>query len=199
MHRHEHPLICLYGRETEYQRFPLVMFVGREPNNDVSIIDKVGKYDFDEAPRCGFWNMAYKIIAEFGPKEAVPARYLKDICRQQMSSPVAFTDLSPQPILQYEKNKQRERLAIPWCERKGHIDRIFCKSVIARVELFVLAGLDGKEFENSKKYFVKKCAGQHVVEVPFLYPANYPRIREAFNKENAVREHARHVYQVWHG
>jgi len=45
VHEENHPLIILY-QETVKMNFPLILFVGREPNNKVPYINEAGLYDF---------------------------------------------------------------------------------------------------------------------------------------------------------
>jgi hypothetical protein len=148
-----HPLIALYG-ETLQKNFPLIMFVGREPNDDARCMAEVGSYDFDVAPRCAFWNMAYKILADFGAPGKMALSDLKDMCRQRKSSPVAFTDISPKPIPHKVLNKAEIRSAIPWPEKQAHLENI-SKDFLKRVSLFFLTGLEGNEFIESKNYFAE--------------------------------------------
>ena len=56
-----HPLFLTFGQTTE-KDFPIVLVVGREPNNN-SISDKtVGQYDFIKYSKCAFWNIAFKVL-----------------------------------------------------------------------------------------------------------------------------------------
>ena len=105
LHDTTHPLI-IYYKETANKIFPLIMFIGREPNNINPYEDTIGGYDFDEAPRCSFWNIGYKIV---GNINGFAVSDLKNKCRSKKSSPIIFSDSLPSPIPMRIKNKSKIR------------------------------------------------------------------------------------------
>ena len=136
-HSNGHPIIVVYG-ETSKKRFPLILVIGREPNNDVNIINKVGLYDFEKSPYCGFWNTSYKIIGEINH---FSIREYKHKCKAKKSSIICISNCMPKPILNEVKDKDRIRKKISQEEIREHIDSIFSKDLIKRVKLIILAGV----------------------------------------------------------
>jgi hypothetical protein len=136
-------------------KFPLILVVGREPNNHLPFCDYVGTYDFRLAPHCSFWNIAYKIVAD---TQNTTVRELKDTCYIKNSSILAFTDLSPKPIPNQVKNKRIEREEAS-DKAFEHIGKIFSKDMISRVEFVILSGVEKLEFigywfSKSVRYFL---------------------------------------------
>jgi len=86
-----HPLFQTYAN-TLQQTFPLVLIIGREPNTDLEISGEHGLYNFDDHPRCAFWNVAYSVVAE---TQGLSAAQLKQQCRHRRSSPLVFADALP--------------------------------------------------------------------------------------------------------
>lgn len=194
MHDTSHPLIILY-EETGRENFPLVLFVGREPNNNAPYDDYVGPYDFYETPHCGFWNVAYKIVAE---SQNMTVGELKELCFNNRSSILAFTNITPIPILHRVKSKDTIRKEISREESREHIEKIFSKDIIIkRVELIVLSGLDRKEFSEPLEFFVKMCEfhKKHFIQLPFFFPLNYPQIREKIIEEDINK--IKTIYSRW--
>lgn len=196
MHDNSHPLIVVYDN-TQKTNFPLILVVGREPNNNVPFDDSVGNYDFEGKPRCkcNFWNTAYKVVAD---TNGINVRELKDYCKINKSSILAFTDLSPRPIKMREKNKDKQRSQILDKEYEQHILKIFSKSeIISRIRLIILSGVDKPEFSYALKTFKTVCRKYQklFLEIPFLYSGNYPKIRKEIseNHKKAIRT----IYSQW--
>ena len=63
MEQKTHPIISVYGN-TDSKCFPIILVVGREPNSAAKFVNTIGQYDFEEYPRCSFWNISYSIIGE---------------------------------------------------------------------------------------------------------------------------------------
>lgn len=194
MYDNSHPLIVVYDN-TQKANFPLILVVGREPNNNVPIDDSVGNYDFEEPSRCNFWNTAYKVVAD---TNGISVRELKYSCKKNKSSILAFTDLSPRPIKIREKNKDKQRSQISKEEYEQHILKIFSKiEIINRIRLIVLSGVDKTEFSYVLNIFKIQCQKYQklFLEIPFLYSGNYPKIRKKIseNHKKAIRK----VYSQW--
>ena len=190
-HTKTHPLIVLY-EETENKDFPLILIIGREPNNKVPFEDVVGKYDFKKSPHCAFWNMAYKLIGE---SNNLSTKRLKEICNMKRSSIICFTDSLPITIISKERNKKQIRRSLDSQIVKEHIDKIFSKRIIKRVKLILLSGLNHKEFENSVRRIKEYCFKNSIeyYEIPFLYPSNYKNITLDNNKKDLIRK----IFNNW--
>jgi hypothetical protein len=48
-----HPAILTFG-QTAQKKFPLIMIVGREPNNSTMSDSTIGNYNFDDYTKCAF-------------------------------------------------------------------------------------------------------------------------------------------------
>lgn len=184
LHDKYHPLITGYKKTLE-RSFPLILVIGREPNSNVQFIDKVGLYDFDEAPRCAFWNMAYKLVAEL---DNMTVRQFKQICRLHNSSPIIFSDALCLPIKSEIRNKTKIRGELSHKDIGQHINNIFAKSILTRVKLILLSGLNRKEFQYSNAKFVRICSENNFQfqEIPFLYPTNYKKIHLTENTKGTI-------------
>ena len=195
MHDNSHPLIVVYGN-TQKEDFPLILVVGREPNNNVPFDDSVGNYDFEKAPRCNFWNTAYKVVAD---TNGINVRELKDSCKKNKSSILAFTDLSPRPLLIRVKNKEKQRSQISKKEFDNHILKIFSKNeIINRVGIIILSGVKNKpEFIDALNIFKKQCGKyqKSFLEIPFLYSGNYREIKSIIteSQKNTIMK----IYRRW--
>jgi hypothetical protein len=173
-----HPLISLYGH-TLTADFPLLLIIGREPNNHIPMDDTIGPYNFREVPRCAFWNTAYSTAAW---TVGMTARDLKLRCETAGASPIAFADILSLPIPNYVADKASLRNAILPADANAHIDRTFSHStVIRRVALCLLSGLSHPSFTAGAARARGHCvsAGVPCADIPFLYGTNTARIRAA--------------------
>lgn len=137
--RGEHPLIAVYG-DTLDDAFPLILVVGREPNNARRVGKRIGQYDFDLAPRCAFWNRAYTTAAR---AVSTTARELKHSCRERNASPMIFADISPVSIPDRVRAKNALRRSVLPAAIRDHIDHILSHdALLRRVHLAWLVGLD---------------------------------------------------------
>ncbi|MDP1696123.1 MAG: hypothetical protein Q8L29_04375, partial [archaeon] len=83
IHGKEHALITLFNR-TGKGNFPLILIIGREPNNTNKFNNKVGKYFFEDAPTSAFWNISYKKIGEL---KGLNVKDFKRLCNEKKTSP----------------------------------------------------------------------------------------------------------------
>ena len=190
-HKKGHPIIVSY-KKTQSKKFNLILVIGREPNNNVKIINKVGQYDFDKSPFCAFWNISYKLI---GSIINLSVKEIKEKCRQKKSSVILFADALPKPILNKIHSKNKIRRISYMEEIEDHINKIFEKSIIKRVKLILLSGLGDSVFKHSKeqiKLFAKKRQIK-ISEVPFFYPSNFKKI--ILDKED--EEKIKQIYFSW--
>jgi len=105
-----HALISTY-KNTDLSNQPLILIVGREPNSVGKFVKTTGAYDFDNAPKCAFWNESYAVV---GKLSEMSGQNLKQICRDRKVSPIAFTDISPVLIANSDPQKrEKEELLQP--------------------------------------------------------------------------------------
>ncbi len=132
-----HPIISLY-RDTKEGSFPLILIIGREPNDEMKMSDEVGEYNFDKKP-VPFWNLPYDLLGSIINKTR---KEFQDICREKQSSPIAFADISSCPIRSASNDKQTIRKAFTTKDYIDHLRIIASKNVFKRVKLVVFSGLD---------------------------------------------------------
>ena len=191
----KHPAILLFG-DSKSLDFPLIMCVGREPNDQGFYGDSVGTYDKNLVmpPRVGFWNTAFKVVADV---EGTTVKQLKETCRSYRSSILAFADVSPKPILSRIAAKGDIRSSVTRQEKEKHIKSIFSKPLIERVRIFLLSGIAGPQFSEARSLFVSECEARKKAfyDLPFFFPSNYPRIRESLTPE--LRNVIHGAYTSW--
>ncbi len=175
-----HPIIVAFEQTLEAD-FPLILAIGREPNNEGLVENCVGLYDFRWSPRCAFWNTAYTVMARTIGSNI---RDLKQQCIAQHGSPIILADALPQCIPTRVGNKQQLRAAIPQTTVSAHIGNMFSyKAVLARVRLVLLSGLDSDPFAAARAAIIQQCSDHCLPykEIPFLYPTNTPKIQQALS------------------
>ncbi|MEK6898302.1 MAG: hypothetical protein AABX28_03020 [Nanoarchaeota archaeon] len=188
-HQEGYPIIVIYKKSIE-RDYPLILIIGREPNNFQNFIGKVGDYDFDLSPRCAFWNMAYKII---GKEVNLSAKDLKKLSREKSSSIICFSDCLPKPIPNKEKSKDTIRREIKEEDIVNHITNIFNKDILKRVNLIIISGVDKKPFEKSVSLIKEECYKLNIllIEIPFLAPNNSSKINIDKNSSLLIKENFR--------
>lgn len=202
MGKKTHPIISVYG-DTNSKQFPIILIVGREPNAEAEFINEIGEYDFDKAPRCGFWNTSYGVIGEI-INEKLNCKKLKDECRKKGNSFIAYTDLSPEPIINAVpgnlKNKKRKDINLDQYEK--HISNIFLhEDIIDRADLIIFSGLGNNNVQlKAVELFKNKLISKNKVflEVPFFVGNNKRNIKEIIDKEhNKEKDIIRNIYKQW--
>ncbi len=180
-----HPIIVAF-EQTLHADFPLILAIGREPNNEGLVENCVGLYDFRLSPRCAFWNTAYAVMAR---TIGTTTYDLKQTCIAQQGSPIILADALPQCIPTRVGNKQQLRAVIPPETVSAHIGNMFSyKAIVARVRLVLLSGLDSAPFANARAAIIAQCA-QHELPykaIPFLYGTNTPKIQQALSKRETA-------------
>ena len=125
-----HPLISLYSQNNRHEqssitaKHPLILIVGREPNNTGCFESVAGPYDFDWATQCAFWNESYAVVSKVAGMH--DGQQLKNRCRSNNLSPIAFTDISPVLIDNHDPKKHEKRKAITESQISKHIDDVVC-------------------------------------------------------------------------
>lgn len=170
-----HPAILTFGQTAE-QKFPLIMFIGREPNNSTMSDSTVGNYNFNDFPNCAFWNIAFGLVGTCTSKNTYE---IKQVFKTSNSSPIIFTDASPKGIPSKETNKRQFRNTLTHQDFDHQIEVIFKSPLISRVKLIFLCGLTENNFLYFQEHFIKKALTHKIPtsKIPFLFGNNVPKIK----------------------
>lgn len=182
-----HACLISYG-STHETDLPLVLVVGREPNDTSPVTREWGTYDFRKSPNCAFWNVAYGILGA-AATPAMNTGAVKRLAVEKGASPIIIADAMPQSIDNAVRNKALVRDAITEAAIAQHVENVFAhERFIKRVKLVLLSGLDAR-FARSAGLYEDKCRalGIHVQSVPFLYGTNVPKIRSAITPETRAQ------------
>jgi uncharacterized protein YhhL (DUF1145 family) len=192
----EGTILCY--NNTKDKKFPLILVIGREANTTKKIVPGTGSYDFKDAPKCGVWNTAFKIMAE-SKGEGLDVKQLKKKFENK-SSPICFADCLPQGILNNVKNKNKIRQKLIENEEiiKQHIEEIFSnETIINRVKLIFLHGIDIEIFKNSVEQIrdlaeKNKIDKENIVFFSFFILSNWKKINGKYPEEKVKR-----IYCAW--
>lgn len=89
-----HPNMVVFEK-TAAKDFPLMLVVGREPNESIPVSPTLGNYDFRQSPNCGLWNTAYRLLARAEKNPKFGTHELKKLCIEKESSPIVIADALP--------------------------------------------------------------------------------------------------------
>lgn len=170
-----HPAILTFGQTTQ-KKFPLIMIVGREPNNSTMSDSTIGNYDFKKYSNCAFWNIAFSL---FGHCNSKNTNEIKQTFKNSNCSPIIFTDASPKGIPNIETNKRQFRNTLTHQDFDHQIEVIFNNPLITRVKLIFLSGLTDTNFLYFREQFIKKALSLSIptTEIAFLFGNNLPKIK----------------------
>lgn len=178
-----HPIIITFD-QTESAGFPLILFIGREPNADKPVLNYLGLYDWRWAPHCGFWNTAYGTVARV---VGTNTNHLKQLCIQRRGSPIIFADALPYGLLNQVGDKHAQRAMIPMADITSHISNMFShQRLIKRVSLVLMAGLGSPVFAQARQAIEQCCQSENIplLPVPFLYGTNTGKIQSALTEKH---------------
>ncbi len=180
-----HPLLVSFGL-TYDKKFPLILVVGREPNNETVSDKSFWHYDFNTAKnrRCAFWNTAFGL---FGLYNGLRASQMKELFNKNQSSPIVFTDASPKGIKNSVANKKAIRNTVTIEELTEHIDAIFVnENLLDRIKLTLLSGLEDAKYDTFKTLFKQKASEKNILikEIPFLIGYNSKKIKTLINDKD---------------
>lgn len=186
-----HPALIYFGSKTLSRDFPLVVFVGREPQTDEAVSKGIGPYNFTKHPRCAFWNTAYSQFARSDVRGDYRGADLKRECLQADASPIVFADALPICLSDTNSTgrKVSEREAVSKAAIDEHIDGIIGLDLFERVSLVVLAGHGRREFSYATEAFQRRLDAKCIphVSTAFLYPTNSRKIRSQIAETGADR------------
>lgn len=180
-----HPLFLEFG-ETSKKDFPIVLVVGREPNNHSVSGKTVGQYDFLKYSTCAFWNIAFKV---FGAYNGLTTPQVKQFLIKQNASPIVFTDASPKAIPNKVKDKNAIRETLTDEEINEHVNAIFAnEKIMKRVKLVLFSGLEDAKYKRFKSLFNDQAAKRQmpIKEVSFFIGNNYSKIENQISDKEIV-------------
>lgn len=179
-----HPIIYALGN-TEQEKFPLILTIGREPNYDDELINIVGQIDVEEfrSMSGGVWVTAYTQIAKqyIGPHGT--SAHLKSLFFERNSSPLLFSNAFPIAIPNEISNKTELRSQLI-SRIPDHIATLFANGLIDRVRLVIQHGADSSEASLvAKESIQSQCnrLGIRYVSSPFFYNGNSTGIQQALS------------------
>lgn len=196
-----HPLISLYSQNTRGKRSsltaknPLILVVGREPNNEGCFENAVGPYDFDWATRCAFWNESYAVVGKIAGM--YDGQQLKHQCRERNVSPIAFTDISPVLISNHDPKKHEKRRAITEEQIAKHVDNVVAlNDRVGRTAVVLLTGHRTKSLSKQERRIFdigstrleEALTNQNIphISVPFMRGNNQSEILRTIREDETV-------------
>lgn len=198
----------LYGGKAT-GKFPLILIMGREPNDANPVGVELGRYDFNgielvdgrEMRRsgCTFWNRSYKLIGEYGPPEPISSGLLKQKCRKFKSSIIAFADISSFSTRSGVKTKAERRADISYRAFKVHLDALLNRKVWDRCQLILVSGLAEDGLYMGREVFMSHAnARKHdAFLIPFLSTYSYRDVRSRAQGTPRLKRRLRTIYQQW--
>ena len=165
-----------------YSQLPLILVVGREPNDPNSFRSSIGNYKLEAQYYNGekkkrtvaFWDQSYGTI---GKVAGMSCRSLKAEARRVGASPIVFTDVMPTPAVYAPGSAAPEQAREAADEQSIHLHHqaIFnTREIMDRVSLVVLAGHRHGSFKKRERLmlghastsFADHCSQQkHAIEV----------------------------------
>ena len=194
--------------ESQFEDLPLILVVGREPNNPNPFNDQIGDYPLKameyqpgkKKRTVAFWDQSYGTV---GKTAGLDCAGLKTLAREKHVSPIVFTDVMPTPA-EYKPGSRvpREtREATDENEIGKHHQAIFAKDdIIKRVKLVILAGHRHGSFSARERKLLGKASdsfkshcdsrGILFVETKSMFGNNQPWNLEKIKASNDA------VYQI---
>lgn len=180
-----HPLILAYGK-TYTKAFPLILIIGREPNNGTKSDNSLGNFDFQDFPRCSFWNMAFKLVGSFNGLNTLE---VKGVFAKTNSAPIIFSDAAAQGIFNEVVDKNSVRATLVKDDFDSQVEAIFSHhDLMKRVKLILTSGLSHSIYSNFKAALHNEAKGMQIpsVDISFLYGTNYPKIQGEIGSNGAT-------------
>jgi hypothetical protein len=171
-----HSAILAY-KNTSQEKFPLILVIGREPNNATTSNNSVGCYDFNEFKKCAFWNCAFGLMANYNN---ITTGEIKQAFINSMASPIIFSDASPIGIINKVTSKFEFRKNLTKEQYSHQIDSIISSPIFSRVKLILLSGLDNVCYNYFNEELLKHATTKNTkcIQIPFLFGNNMPKIRQ---------------------
>ena len=183
-----------YNPTIEADTHPLILVVGREPNNVGKFVKTTGTYNFDHAPKCAFWNESYAVVGKIC---GMTGQDLKQRSRDRNTSPIAFTDISPVLIRNCDPDKKKKRKVITHEQIDAHIkDIVSLSDDLGRTAVVILTGHRyGSLSKKARETFdygatqleaALKFRKIPHISVPFMFGNNQSNILQAIRNDKLV-------------
>lgn len=153
MESRTHPNLVAY-QKTATKDFPLMLVVGREPNESIPVSPTLGTYDFKAHPAAAFWNMAYRLLARSDQSPNFGTGELKQLCIQKQSSPIVFADALP---ITHPYGSGVPKPEVGENAIKEHVNSVLGHNeVIGRVRIAFLSGHKREPYKTASELFKKR-------------------------------------------
>ena len=201
----KHPMIYLLG-DTELLSYPLILTIGREPNQDLELDNSIGLLCAAEfsMQRGGVFVTAYTQIAkQFTGDNTMISRF-KGYCLQNNASPILFANAYPKAIKNEVVNKVQLRAQLTAEEIRQHISNLFNCPLAKRYALVIQHGVDNSAASQIAQQTVKQyCSelGISYITSAYFYNGNSEKIQRDLSsvKSNInaiVAEFTKHINQL---
>jgi hypothetical protein len=197
----KHPLITTYRNTGENPDYPVILCIGREPNDDKEVGTHLGDYDFEKFPRCAFWNTAYGSIARIAGINKDPCATLKNQCKDHnYNSPIAFADFSYRSVpfgttdvVKFHKGLDKQKI-------KDHINALyFHPFFISKVNLVIFSGIDNCGFDpECVEYALNTIPNtKKSIMIPFFIGMQGPKIVDKLRSNQDIVNEINDIYHKW--
>jgi hypothetical protein len=177
----KHPMIYLLG-DTEQHSFPLILTIGREPNQDLELDNSIGYLNTAEfsAQRGGVFVTAYTQIAkQFIGDNTLVSRF-KGHCLAANASPILFANAYPKAIKNDLVNKAQLRAKLTAEEIRQHISNLFNCALAKRYTLVIQHGVDNSAASQVAQQTIKQYChelGIDYITSAYFYNGNSDQIQ----------------------
>ena len=188
--------------DTERERFPLILVIGRESNGVANILPGVSIYDETVSSGSAFWNRAYGFVQRLSRWEG----HFRQSCVEAKMSPIIFTNALPKPIPNAMQNKDSLRAAAQKDEIRSHLSGVFGLHVADRIGAVVFSTGNSAVYEFSRAEVKQVCSERSIpfIEVPYFATQGLPnttldesiRPKDAAVIRNIVDEFKEYTQQV---
>lgn len=199
-----HDLFLMFDHTMEktFQDLPLILVVGREPNNPNPFNNEIGNYplkalvygDGKKKRTVAFWDQSYGTVGKIA---GLDCPSLKSLARKAKASPIVFTDVMPTPA-EYRPGSKVPRHAREAADENmisAHHEMIFSRNIIMdRVKLVILAGHRHGSFRKREHMllgyasdsFKDRCESRDIttVETKSMFGTNQPWNLEQIRARN---------------
>lgn len=187
--------LLVYGNTAINPPQNLILVIGRAANNNhPKLTNRVGSYDFQEHPTCGFWNMSFSTVAWAYSQHyhEYSCADLKKDCVKRKTSPILFADAVNVGV-PHGQNVDEVIHKTKSTEFRQHFTNVFNHSIIQHVKLVIVAGWGIDEANSVRKDLYRYarqelrtiCTNRNIplVETRFMFGTNRPFIQERLQKE----------------
>lgn len=202
----KHPMIYLLG-DTQLHSYPLILTIGREPNQDPELDNSIGYLNTAEfsAQRGGVFVTAYTQIAkQFIGDNTLISRF-KGYCLENNASPLLFANAYPKAIRNEVVNKAQLRARLTAEEIRQHISNLFNCALAKRYALVIQHGVENSAASQMAQQTIQQYCnelGIDYITSAYFYNGNSEKIQRDLSpvksKINAIISEFRKVVDNYH-